>query len=80
MEEVVNDWVPGGDGNDVRDVNLLFSGFSQESWADIFLSCISIWVEKLVFRSEILADTCWAIAVVPPADVRLVEEDEVGLN
>ena len=30
MFEFENNWVPGGDGNDVRDVNLLFSGFSQE--------------------------------------------------
>ena len=74
-----NDWLPGGDGNDVIDANLLFSGFSDEVWADIFLSWISV-EEKLVFRSEILVETCWAIAVVPPADVRRVEEDEVGLN
>ena len=80
MDEAVNDWVPGGDGNDVRDANLLFPVFSQEGWADISLFWISNWVEKLVFRSEILADTCWAIGVVPPADVRLTEEDEVGLN
>ena len=33
-----NDWLPGGDGNDVMDANLLFSGFSDVVCADIFLS------------------------------------------
>ena len=53
---------------------------SDNGWTDIFLSWISLSVEKLVFRSDIFVETCWAIAVVPPADVRLVEEDDVGLN
>ena len=78
--EFENNWVPGGDGNDVTDVNLLLSKCSDNGWTDIFLSWISISVEKLVFRSDIFVETCWAIAVVPPADVRLVEEDDVGLN
>ena len=79
IADAENDWLPGGDGNDVMDANLLFSGFSDVVCADIFLSWISV-EEKLVFRSEILVETCWAMAVVPPADVRRIEEDEVGLN
>ena len=88
-DEFTKDWGPGGDGSAVRVFNLPLSALAcfppsnviEELWEEeYFLSSISIWEEKLVFGSETLLDTCWAIVVVPLADVRLVVEDEVDLN
>jgi hypothetical protein len=85
-DEVEKDWGPGGDGRVVRRSNLALSAFVclppsraiEAWWEDTFPFSISIWEEKL--ESETLLDTCWAMVVVPLADVRLVVEDEVDLN
>ena len=84
--EVEKDWGPGGDGSAVRRSNLALVCFPpsrtiEALWEDTFPFSISNWEGKLVvWRSETLLDTCWAMVVVPLADVRLVVEDEVDLN
>ena len=82
---VEKDWDPGGDGRDVKPSNLPPStlmcfppseAIKEDCADDMPSSVISTCIEKLLFSTGTLFDTCWDVATIPLADVRLeIKED-----